>query len=471
MIPDTKKSILKRRDRATNTLQAGVDGLALIAVTWALLRAQIGVITPEYTVMILLLLGILAVVFDKYAIYRRNVSFTFKAIDLLKAWTLSFFILILIGFASKQGESYSRMLIGLLFVIGLSVQVLLHLIFYYMQKSWLKYRAEQENALIIGQGDLANYLSMKINLNPWMGQKVVGAVTVGPTDSEDKYAFQEGELQILGDVGHLSEIIKKFEVGTVYIVTPLQSSKLLEDVYFTLMDSHIAVHWIPDIFSLRLVNHSVNEIAGIPVLTLSETPLTGTRLIAKSLEDKIISFTVLFLVSPLLLFIAMAIKLDSRGPVFFRQQRTGWNGETFRIWKFRSMYVHSPEDGVIEQASRGDSRITRLGAVLRRTSLDELPQLLNVLTGDMSLVGPRPHALQHDQEYSQRISDYFARHHIKPGITGLAQVRGFRGETRELSQMVQRIESDVEYINNWSIWLDFTILLRTTVVLTGRSAY
>jgi putative colanic acid biosynthesis UDP-glucose lipid carrier transferase len=260
-------------------------------------------------------------------------------------------------------------------------------------------------------------------------------------------------------------------VSTVYIVTSLESSKLLEDVYFTLLDNHITVRWVPDIFSLRLVNHHLNEISGIPVLTLSETPLTGTWLIAKLLEDKILSAVILLLVSPVLLLTAIAVKLDSPGPVFFRQERAGWNGKTFHIWKFRSMRLHELEGGVVKQAEKGDPRITKLGALLRRTSLDELPQLLNVLAGDMSLVGPRPHALQHDQEYSQRLADYFARHQIKPGITGLAQVRGLRGETAEVSQMAQRIESDIEYINNWSLWLDFTILLRTTVVLTGKQAY
>lgn len=309
------------------------------------------------------------------------------------------------------------------------------------------------------------------------GAKIVGtvtgtgAVTMDGTVSEEKYEPQGGELQVLGDMGCLSEIIKKFQVSTVYIVTSLESSKLLEDVYFTLLDNHISVHWIPDIFSLRLVNHSVKEIAGIPVLTLSETPLTGTWLITKLLEDKILSAVILLLVSPVLLLIAIAVKLDSPGPVFFRQERGGWNGKTFHIWKFRSMRVDGPECGVVKQAEEGDPRITKVGAILRRTSLDELPQLLNVLAGDMSLVGPRPHALQHDQEYSQRLRDYFARHHIKPGITGLAQVRGFRGETTDVSQMAQRVESDIEYINNWSLWLDLTILLRTTTALTGRRAY
>jgi putative colanic acid biosynthesis UDP-glucose lipid carrier transferase len=242
-------------------------------------------------------------------------------------------------------------------------------------------------------------------------------------------------------------------------------------VYFKLLDKHVAVHWVPDIFSLRLINHSVREIAGMPVLTLSETPLTGTSLLAKSIEDLLLSAVILVAISPLLMIIALLIKLDSPGPVFFRQERMGWNGKTFKIWKFRTMYVHQPEGGVIKQAERGDPRITRVGAILRRSSLDELPQILNVLVGEMSLVGPRPHAVQHDVEYAQRIAAYFSRHNIKPGITGLAQVRGYRGETREIGQMMRRVESDIEYINNWSVWLDLSILLRTATVFSGKNAY
>jgi putative colanic acid biosynthesis UDP-glucose lipid carrier transferase len=254
-------------------------------------------------------------------------------------------------------------------------------------------------------------------------------------------------------------------------VTPLKSSKELENIYKNILDKHVSIHWIPDIFSLRLVNHSVREISGIPVITLSETPLIGMRLLLKALEDKVLSIIILTLICPILLLVAIAVKLDSPGPIFFRQNRAGWSGKTFRIWKFRSMYVHQEEAGKIKQAEKNDSRITRVGAFIRRTSLDELPQIFNVLTGDMSLVGPRPHAIQHDKEYSQRIFDYFARHHIKPGITGLAQVRGLRGETKDINQMVLRIESDIEYINNWSVSLDISIILRTVFAVVGKNAY
>jgi putative colanic acid biosynthesis UDP-glucose lipid carrier transferase len=277
--------------------------------------------------------------------------------------------------------------------------------------------------------------------------------------------------EILGTLPDLMDVIRDHSVRTVYFAIPLNASEVIEELYFKLLDQHVAVHWVPDIFSLRLVNHAVSEIAGVPVLTLSETPLLGTRRLLKQLEDASLSALLLVLFGPLMLLIALAVRLDSPGPVFFRQARLGWGGKTFHIWKFRSMYVHQPEGGTVKQASRGDPRITRVGAILRRTSLDELPQILNVLRGEMSLVGPRPHAIQHDHEYARQISHYFARHNIKPGITGLAQVRGFRGETHRLEQMVLRVESDIEYINNWSLWMDLAILLRTFKAFTGANAY
>lgn len=464
------KAVLQRRSSISNTVQAGLDGLAVIGVTLGLIEYQIGTLTYEYTVFLLLLMGILAVVYDRYALYRSNSNFTGKVIVLLKAWTITFLLLLLIAFFTKQIDIYSRILVGEIYVIGFFAQVLLHGLVRVSHREWLRHTQHPDNVIMIGEGRLANYLNQKITLNPWLGERVVGTVMLGDI-STNPGSPEEGEPRKLGSVKDLPELIEKYDIQTAYIVIPLDASKVLEEIYFTLLDKHVAIHWVPDIFSLRLVNHSVKEIAGIPVLTLSETPLTGVHLLAKSLEDLILSFVILILISPILLLVAIAVKLDSPGPVFFRQKRAGWNGKTFRIWKFRSMVVHQPESGTLQQAQKNDPRITRVGAFIRKTSLDELPQIFNVLMGDMSLVGPRPHAIQHDEEYSRRIGDYFARHNIKPGITGLAQVRGLRGETTDVEQMAQRVEADIEYINNWSVWLDLAILIRTTTAITGKNAY
>ncbi|HEY0823879.1 MAG TPA: undecaprenyl-phosphate glucose phosphotransferase, partial [Ramlibacter sp.] len=336
-----------------------------------------------------------------------------------------------------------------------------------------RHSAETNNVIIVGSGRLARYLHQRIAANDWLGQRVVGHVRLasGPAAGEEPVPAGFGDpAPCLGQRDQLIELITLHNVRTVYFAIPLNASEIVESLYFRLLDKHVAVHWVPDIFSLRLVNHAVTEIAGIPVLTLSETPLIGTRRLFKTLEDFVLSVFLLVLLAPVMLAIAAAIRLDSPGPVFFRQARLGWGGKEFHIWKFRSMYVHDAH-GQVVQARRNDPRVTRVGAFLRRTSLDELPQIFNVIRGEMSLVGPRPHAVQHDLEYARHIIHYFARHNIKPGITGLAQVRGLRGETREIGQMLLRVESDIEYINNWSVWLDLAILARTTRALTGRNAY
>jgi len=476
------RSILKRRGSISTAVQSVLDLTAVIGLSLLLISYQIGGISPEYSVMLLLLAIGMLFAYDQFGVYRSNSSFARKALTLFKAWSLAFIFLLVVGFVTKQTEVFSRLLLGQLYLIGYLLQVLLHYLSREIQTRVLLRAVPAENALIIGTGKLARYLQHKISYNPWLNQRIVGCLELptAASPSEERsgaalYASSDfaalREANVIGPLDKLLEIIDSHDVRTVYFAIPLAKSDLIEDLHFHLLDRHVAVHWVPDIFSLLLVNHSVREMAGLPVLTLSETPLTGTRLLIKALEDRLLAALILLLIAPLLLLIALAIKLDSPGPVFFRQARKGWSGKVFHIWKFRSMFVHQPEPGVVRQATRGDPRVTRVGAFLRRTSLDELPQIFNVLNGEMSLVGPRPHAVQHDEEYSKRINAYFARHNIKPGITGLAQVRGLRGETTEIERMQQRVEADIEYINNWSLWLDLTILVRTLGALTGKNAY
>lgn len=476
------RSILKRRGSISTAVQTVLDLSVVLGLALLLIRQQIGELTGSYSILLLLLAIGMLFAYDQFGVYRSNSSFARKAFTLFKAWSLAFAMLLVVGFATKQTEAFSRLLLAQLFLLGYLLQVLLHYFSREIQSRVMRRAVPVDNALIIGTGKLARYLQGKISGNPWLNQHVVGCLEL-PTGKTQSRGLRPPttfhgsdfaglkETKVIGSLENLLSIIEQHDVRTVYFAIPLGDSDLIEEMYFQLLDRHVAVHWVPDIFSLLLVNHSVREMAGLPVLTLSETPLTGTRLLLKEVEDKLLATLILALVAPLLIVIAGAIKLDSKGPVFFRQARRGWSGKVFHIWKFRSMHVHQPEGGVVRQATRDDPRITRVGAFLRKTSLDELPQVFNVLTGEMSLVGPRPHAVQHDEEYSQRIDAYLARHNIKPGITGLAQVRGLRGETREDELMQQRIEADIEYINNWSLWLDFTILLRTLGALTGKTAY
>jgi putative colanic acid biosysnthesis UDP-glucose lipid carrier transferase len=480
VIRSQSRPILQRRKGLVNLLQPIFDGLAIVAAAWFFAILNVGYLTQDYIILMLVMLGLVSVIYDRYAIYRTSSNFSTKMFNLFNAWTISFLALFLLGFLTKQSHVYSRAFILELYVFGFLAQATIHMALRAFTKQLNKHSHVADNVIIVGQGQLANYLEHKITANPWLNQHVIGNVSIEEEELTLSRTQQKSELNEyatsrtiqLGKVAELPSLIDTHGITTIYIVTPLESSKVLEELYFVLLDKHVSIHWIPDIFSLRLINHSVREIAGIPVLTLSETPLTGFSKLGKSIEDVTLSVLILLLLSPVLIAVAVAIKLDSPGPVFFRQKRAGWNGKTFSIWKFRSMYMQQPGDkDILKQAEKNDPRVTKVGAFIRKTSLDELPQLFNVLTGDMSLVGPRPHAVQHDEEYSEDIDDYYARHNIKPGITGLAQVRGYRGETKELDQMTKRIESDIEYINNWSIWLDLSILIRTTKAFTGKSAY
>ena len=480
VIRSKSRSVLQRRRSLINVLQPLLDGIAILSVAWFFIEYNIGYLTQDYVILLLVLLGLVSVMYDRFAIYRTSSSFASKLFSLFNAWSVSFLALFVLGFLTKQSHAYSRIFITELFLVGFVVQSCIHYAVRTINRRINKHSQVTDNVIIVGQGQLANYLEHKISSNPWLNEKVIGNVSIEEEAGEQRKEqvselnnYPKSRTIHLGKVAELPDLIDEHEINTIYIVTPLESSRVLEELYFVLLDKHVSIHWIPDIFSLRLINHSVKEIAGIPVLTLSETPLTGMNKLAKSIEDKVLSFIILILIIPVLIGVAIAVKLDSPGPVFFRQNRTGWNGKAFSIWKFRSMRINQQvsDNQPLKQAEKNDPRITKVGAFIRKTSLDELPQIFNVLKGDMSLVGPRPHAVQHDEVYSQRIGDYYARHNIKPGITGLAQVRGYRGETKELDQMTKRIESDIEYINNWSVWLDLSILVRTATAFTGKDAY
>jgi len=484
MIRSNPRSVLQRRTGIGTLLQPLIDGLIIIGLAWFSAQRNVGGLTQDYIIFILVLLGLVSVMYDKYAIYRSSVKYTDKMLSIFNAWTITFLAIIVLGFLTKQSAVYSRIFVGEVYIFGFLLQCFAHGVIRKVNRTINEKSDKVDNVIIVGHGKLASYLEDKVSSNPWLHQNVIGTVSIeeeqqAETDTNSSSSRTElnehnsNDVIKLGQVAELPALVDKHDINTIYIVTPLESSKVLENLYFDLLDKHVSIHWVPDIFSLRLMNHSVREIAGIPVLTLSETPLTGVSKLSKAIEDRVLAFIILLLISPILVAVAIAIKLDSPGPVFFRQNRTGWNGKAFRIWKFRSMRVEQEvADGdIVKQAEKNDPRITKVGGFIRKTSLDELPQLLNVLSGDMSLVGPRPHAVQHDEVYAQRIEDYYVRNNIKPGMTGLAQVRGYRGETKDINQMMKRIESDIEYINNWSIGMDLSIILRTVTAFTGKDAY
>jgi len=332
----------------------------------------------------------------------------------------------------------------------------------------LFYLEGMSSVVIIGANETGRQLANQLSGNPQLGAKFVGFFDDRGIDRLSDI----GPGHMLGRLDEIPAFMRQGGAEAIFIALPMASQprilKLLDD----LKDSTASIYFVPDIFVADLIQARVDQIGGMPVVAVCETPFHGVNELIKRISDVFFAAIILILIAPLLLIIAAAVKLTSPGPVLFRQRRYGLDGKEIVVYKFRSMTVC--EDGaVVEQARRQDARLTRLGAFLRRTSLDELPQFINVLQGRMSVVGPRPHAISHNELYRGLIKGYMVRHKVKPGITGLAQVSGCRGETETVEKMEARIKYDLDYLRSWSLRLDTKIILRTIwLVLRGdRQAY
>jgi putative colanic acid biosynthesis UDP-glucose lipid carrier transferase len=272
----------------------------------------------------------------------------------------------------------------------------------------------------------------------------------------------ESDANLIGTLSDLSQYVKDHNTDVIFIALPIRHVKRVMNLLDDLRDTTASIYYVPDVFVFDLIQARSGEIHGIPVVAMCETPFYGYRGVAKRLTDIGLSVVILLLLLPLLLLISIMVKVSSAGPIIFKQRRYGLDGREIGVYKFRTMRV--TEDGPqIRQASKTDARITRIGRILRRTSLDELPQLINVLQGRMSLVGPRPHAVAHNEEYRKLIKGYMVRHKVLPGITGLAQVNGCRGETSQLEEMQARVNYDLDYLRRWSPMLDIKIILLTAI--------
>ncbi|MFM5023038.1 undecaprenyl-phosphate glucose phosphotransferase [Aeromonas rivipollensis] len=323
-------------------------------------------------------------------------------------------------------------------------------------------------AVIIGAGTLGKQLAYQLKISQWLGINVLGFY-------DDKKAgiidVENFNFPVLGKLEQLINDAKDGSIDRIYITLPMRYEKRIHELVTALSDTTCSVLLVPDVFTFNLLHSRASELNGIPLISIFDTPMLGASAFIKRVEDIILASLILILISPLLFVLALAVKLTSKGPVIFKQRRYGIDGKPIAVWKFRSMTV--TEDGEqITQATKDDSRLTPIGAFIRGTSLDELPQFINVLAGDMSIVGPRPHAIAHNEQYRKLILGYMLRHKVKPGITGLAQVNGWRGETDTLDKMEKRIEYDLEYIRSWSLWLDLKIVFFTIFKgFVNRNAY
>ncbi len=315
-------------------------------------------------------------------------------------------------------------------------------------------------AVIIGAGPVGVKVAEALVRLREEGHDVLGWFDDRTEDRLDPGAL----ARLLGGLKDVAQYVRANGVKEVYITMPLGSQPRIVELLESLQGTTASLYYVPDVFGISIIQGRLQDMNGVPVVGICETPFTGTNAMAKRISDIILASIIIVLISPLLLAIAIGVKLSSPGPAIFRQKRNGLDGGEITVYKFRSM--RSMDNGpVVAQATKDDPRITPFGAFLRRSSLDELPQFFNVLQGRMSIVGPRPHAVAHNELYRELISAYMVRHKVKPGITGWAQVNGLRGETETVEKMKARVEYDLEYLRNWSIGLDLQIIVRTLRVL------
>lgn len=368
---------------------------------------------------------------------------------LLMVWLAVGVLATSIIYFAHAAERYSRLWVGtsllISFVLAGGARVLAQLL---LRQARLKGRARR-SVFLVGPGPNLVSVAQGMRASPGEGYSIAGVERISTR------AASEACLE------RLARRVEQSGAREVWICVPLERGELVRSIFYTLRNHTAEVRFFPEFKDMHLLNHRISEVAGHYAIDLSVSPMNGMARIIKRLEDLVVGGVLSLIVLPVCLAIAVAIKITSPGPVLFKQYRTGVNGKQFKVYKFRSMKVHEEKAGQVTQATKGDTRVTPIGAFLRRTSLDELPQFYNVLQGRMSIVGPRPHALAHNEQYKELVESYMRRHKVKPGITGWAQVNGYRGETDTLEKMEKRVEFDLWYIDNWSLWLDLRIIFLT----------
>ncbi|WP_428417990.1 undecaprenyl-phosphate glucose phosphotransferase [Methylibium sp.] len=388
-------------------------------------------------------------------------------IDIVSSWLVLLAILALCGYATRSLQFFSR---DVLITWALVVPVL-QWIAIWVGKVVIRRRSAlpeaRRTAVVIGASPLGVKVARALTTGGDAGIDFVGYFD----DRTDERVHVDGMAKRLGGLADVASYVSTHGIREVYITLPLGSQPRIVELLESVQGTTASLYFVPDVFGISIIQGRFEDVNGVPVVGICETPFTGTNDLVKRVSDMVIASIILVLISPVLIAVAIGVKLSSPGPIIFRQKRNGLDGDEITVYKFRSMTTQD-NGAVIKQATKGDSRITKFGAFIRRTSLDELPQFFNVLQGRMSIVGPRPHAVAHNQMYRELIKAYMVRHKVKPGITGWAQVNGFRGETDTVEKMQARVEYDLEYLRNWSLALDLQIIIRTVrMMFFDRNAY
>jgi putative colanic acid biosynthesis UDP-glucose lipid carrier transferase len=450
-------------------LQALMPAAVAIASMYATIILFGSVFDPSSSAIVIVIVLCLVLVQPPREVTSQLTSARVSAVvDVIFRWLLLLAVLLAIGYVTKSPlQAYPRRVFLTWAAATPLALILATLAMQELMRRFLINAFDSRSAIIAGYNTSSLELARRLKSNPGMRLEVAGFFD----DRSSDRLGMEPDAKLVGSLSDLGTYVKENRTDVIFIALPIRHVKRVMNLLDDLRDTTASIYYVPDIFVFDLIQARSGEIHGIPVVAMCETPFYGYRGVAKRLTDIGLTMLILLLLLPLLALVAIMVKVSSPGPIIFKQRRYGLDGREIAVYKFRTMRV--TEDGAhIRQASRTDSRITRIGAVLRRSSLDELPQLINVLQGRMSLVGPRPHAVAHNEEYRKLIKRYMVRHKVLPGITGLAQVRGCRGETARVELMEARVLFDLEYMRRWSPMLDLEIMLATVVaVVKTDTAY
>jgi putative colanic acid biosysnthesis UDP-glucose lipid carrier transferase len=419
--------------------------------------------TGYYLVLMIVAFFISSHIFERTNLYRKwhNGKLLAYVRDTFVGWGMVVGILFFLGYATNLSYRYSDQVILTWMIVTPFALIASHFVVHRIITD-LRKKGMVRSGVIIGANNVGMKLQERIAEFPYLLIDLRGYF-----DDRAASRIAGVKLPVLGAVSAAAKYVRENNIQMIFISLPMATQPRICKLLDELHDTTASIYFLPDVYIFEMMQARFDNVGGVPVVAICESPFSGVDTVVKNFSDFVLALLILILVSPIMLSIFFIIKLTSPGPAIFRQRRYGLNGESFFVYKFRSMTVCEDGSDII-QAQLNDPRTTRFGAFLRRTSLDELPQFINVLQGRMSIVGPRPHAVAHNELYRKLIKGYMLRHKVKPGITGWAQVNGCRGETHELERMKARIEFDLDYLQNWTIWLDLWIIMRTVWVVLRR---
>ncbi|HKI64157.1 MAG TPA: undecaprenyl-phosphate glucose phosphotransferase [Burkholderiales bacterium] len=450
------------RDRLLNVIEMTLEPLLLVISLWVVAQLLSDQIGARHIILAVL---VFSLTFPGAARLSQSLWRAIRNIAI--GWVALAVLLVLFGYVSRYLDYFDSQLLTTWFWAAPACAIGGHIVLRLSAPAIHQLQGGIKHAIIAGMNEQGVELARRLGSDMYSNVHVTGFFE----DRARERVKHTDEFPVLGKIADLSQYAKKNHVDVIYLSLPMASQQRIVALLDELRDTTASIYFVPDIFVTDLIQGRMDSVSGIPVVGVCDTPFSGLSGVIKRGSDIVLSLVILLLLAPFLLLLALAVKLSSPGPAIFRQRRYGLDGSEIIVYKFRTMSVL--ENGnEIKQATKGDSRVTPLGAFMRKTSLDELPQFINVLQGRMSIVGPRPHAVAHNEMYRKLVKGYMQRHKVKPGITGWAQVNGLRGETETVDKMKARIDFDLDYLRNWSLRLDLYIILKTVwVVFKGANAY